>query len=66
MNIPRSKLPGDIYAVNVTISLLVDGRGITEADRLADAKEQAAKWAGAATREVGEPSRMAEQGRRGK
>jgi hypothetical protein len=54
--IARSKLPSDIYAVPVTISVLVDARGTTEAERIEDAKVQAAKWAGKATKTVGEPT----------
>jgi hypothetical protein len=56
--IARAKLPGDFYAVEVTVSVLVDGRGCTEQDRLQDAKEQAAKHFGTATRAVGEPERL--------
>lgn len=59
--IKRSDLPGDFYAVPVTVSVLVDGRGVSEAARIQDAREQAAKWAGAAMRAVGEPERMVEK-----
>lgn len=51
----RAAMPGDIYAVPVTLSVLVDARGATEEERIADAKVQAAKWGGKAVREVGEP-----------
>lgn len=51
----RSELPVEIFSVNVTVAVLVEGRGIDESARLADARVQAAKWAGDATREVHDP-----------
>lgn len=54
----RSELPSDIYAVPVTVSVLVAAHGVTEADRVEDAKLEAAKWAGKAMREVGTPTKM--------
>jgi hypothetical protein len=48
MSVPRYALPVNLYTVTVTYqgqthSVLTEGRGISEADRLADAKVQTHK-----------------------
>lgn len=62
----RRSLPSDIYAVPVTVSVLVQGCGETEEDRREDAKMQAGKWGGTAVREIGEPTQLAEAPRKGR
>lgn len=52
-------MPGDMYAVPVTLSVLVDGRGVDMAAQVKDAKEQARKWGGTAVLDVGEPRTLA-------
>lgn len=57
-SVPRSQLPCVIYSVPVTIKLAVAARGITEADRIEDAKNEARKWGKAAVLDVGDPTEM--------
>jgi hypothetical protein len=51
----RRDMPGAIYQVPVTLSVLVDARGTTPEELAKDAKLQAAKWCNGARHELGEP-----------